>query len=321
MKKLFILFLTLIMCLSMSVQVSATSSPHFADVPKTFWAYEFIERAYADGVVAGISGDATNYTGVFSPDTALTNAQFCTILSQGFFKTALDTEFANGNIYPWYAPYMAVNKAYGILDGTAIEANPNAVATRYDMSVAMVAVLKSAGVKMPTTEELLTVQHKIGDWDIIPDIYQNSVSTVYALGLITGVNKQGDFSGNEGVSRAAMCTVYCHLADSIAALSGGSEHTASEYYPRTGILTYSSITSAVLAKYDINESTYIYTDVGEVGSSFLKYTEYLDSVEAKLRNRTNYGGLFYCIYEKDGYNIEILYDAESNVTAIALYRI
>ena len=92
-KRILSLFLALVLLLSLSVSAFAAApaaASHFTDVPTTHWAYANIERAYSDGVMAGTGGNAAKYTGVFSPSGTLTEAQFVTIMTRGFFPSELE---------------------------------------------------------------------------------------------------------------------------------------------------------------------------------------------------------------------------------------
>ena len=84
--------------------LASQPKPHFTDVPTTHWAYANIERAYSDGVMAGTGGNAARCTGVFSPSGTLTEAQFVTILTRGFFPTELEAaKKPIGSNAKWYA--------------------------------------------------------------------------------------------------------------------------------------------------------------------------------------------------------------------------
>ena len=58
-------------------------------------------------------------------------------------------------------------------------------------------------------------QAKIGDWASIPASYRDAVSSVYALGIITGTS-QGTFAPEQSITRAEPAAVLCRLADALA---------------------------------------------------------------------------------------------------------
>ena len=281
MKKICSLLLTMVLISGMTtVSYASESRPHFTDVPESFWAYNYIERAYADGVVTGTSGNPAQYTGMFSPDQPLTNAQFATILAQGFFQEELDMSIAA----PWYMPYVTVLDERGLLAGTAMKAQPNAIATRYDMAIVMAELLSFMSISTPSGTELQSVTIDIGDWNMVPPVYQEAVATVYSLGLISGINEQGDFAGDSGVTRAAMCTIYCNLSDLIQPEDNQNPVIAEdEYYHGFNYLTYGSVVGVPLKR---DESTaeyqrYVYECDFMNGDGYNEISEYVDYLIAE----------------------------------------
>ena len=78
----------------------------------------------------------------------------------------------------------------------------------------MANLMEDKGVTV-TDAQKTAAQAKIGDWNQIPAAYRDTVSTVYALGIITGTS-QGTFAPNQGMTRAEAATVLCRLADALA---------------------------------------------------------------------------------------------------------
>ena len=316
MKKICSLLLTMVLISGMTtVSYASESRPHFTDVPESFWAYNYIERAYADGVVNGTAGNPAQYTGVFSPNQPLTNAQFATILAQGFFQEELDMSITT----PWYMPYVTVLDERGLLAGTTMKTQPNAVATRYDMSIVMAELLAFEGISVPSGTELQSATNNIGDWNIVPPVYQEAVATVYSLGLISGINEQGDFAGDSGVTRAAMCTIYCNLSDLIQPEENQNPIIAKdEYYSRINYLTYGSVIGVPLKR---DESTteyqcYVYEcDVNGQGlNEIMDYTDYLVAEHFQLLGEELFDdGAFVFAFAKHETNSVV-----SNISIIAL---
>lgn len=311
MKKICSLLLTTALVLGMTtISHASESRPHFTDVPESFWAYTYIERAYAEGVVSGTSGDPAQYTGLFSPNQTLTNAQFATILTQGFFAEELD--MSTGEY--WYTPYITTLQKHGLLAGTSVETQPNAIATRYEMSIIMTELLRYEGIAMPSEVDLQNASNHIGDWSSVPAAYQESVATVYALHLISGINDQGDFAGESGVTRAAMCTIYCNLSDLLR--PGNNTGTVvNEYYPNTNCLTYTSVIGVPLKRSESNEDGASFTyecDVNGQGlDDILAYTDYLVAENFSLLGEVpGSNGSFGFIFAKRGSN--------SSVTSISI---
>lgn len=227
MKKILSTMLTATLCLGLLFPTyAAEEHAHFTDVPESFWGYSYVERAYSEGVISGISGDPDQYTGIFAPNDTLTNAQFATIIAQGFFSSELTILTSD----PWYTPYVSVLQEQGLLNETEIGNYPNKTATRYDMAVVMVELLQNEGIAMPSDWSIQVAQSRIGDWKDITTRYQDAVAIVYALQLISGINSQGDFAGDTGITRAAMCTVYCNLSDILHSKNQSGDAAKSSSY-------------------------------------------------------------------------------------------
>ena len=219
-----ILSLTLLLSLSVSAFAAApTVQPHFTDVPTTHWAYANIERAYSDGVMAGTGGNAAKYTGVFSPSGTLTEAQFVTILTRGFFPTELEAAKKSiGSNAKWYAAAEKVAEDKHLL--TFVQGKMDKPITRYDMAAIIANVMDAK--EFAGRPDFNTVQAtfaKIADINSIPDSYQTSVAAVFAMGIITGTDAKGTFSGNSYMNRAQAAVVYGRMKDAFLNYNGSSK--------------------------------------------------------------------------------------------------
>lgn len=284
MKKIMATLLSILFCVGATLPVAAAeSAPHFVDVPTSHWAYSSVEQAYADGVITGTSWDPIRHTGVFSPDKPLTNAEFATILARGFLMGNLVV----GADQPWYMPYISALQEYGLLTGTTVAERPNSIASRYDMAVIMTALLRYKQATMPNEAQMRNAANSIGDWAQIPARYQDAVATVYALGLISGVNAHGDFAGNSSVTRSTICKVYCSLANVI----DPGKPVSNPHYSGTSLLTYTSVVGKPLKRdgeRTENGASYIYEcDVNGSGlQEAVKYTDYLIAEQFSLLAET-----------------------------------
>ncbi len=211
MKKLVSLLLSAVLCLGLMIPAGASEVQHFKDVPTSHWAYQQIERAYADGVIAGVSGNPEQGTGVFEPAGMLTMAQFMTIMTRGFYGDELQKEIDKGNSSPWYAAAQNVANRHGLLNGT--KGGMTANVTRYDMAAFMTNILKDKDAVMPSAAEKAATQAKIGDFAKIPSSYKDAVTTVFFFGVISGTDQKGTFSGNNFMNRAQAAVVYGRLKD------------------------------------------------------------------------------------------------------------
>ncbi len=184
------------------------------------------EMAETDGVMEGTGGDPAKGTGLFRPDVTLTMAQFITILGRGFYGPEVQAELDQGNAAPWYAPAQTVGTAHGLFAGT--KAGMEEPVSRYDMALVMTNILQDKGFALPTEREMAETQGEIGDFASIPAHYQDAVTTVFSLDLITGTDEQGTFAGTAFVDRAQAAVLYGRLK---GVLSGGSQTPAGPEQP------------------------------------------------------------------------------------------
>lgn len=202
--------------------LASQPKPHFTDVPTTHWAYANIERAYSDGVMAGTGGNAAKYTGVFSPSGTLTEAQFVTILTRGFFPTELEAAKKSvGSNAKWYAAAEKVAEDKHLL--TFVQGKMDKPITRYDMAAIIANVMDAkefAG--LPNFNTVQATFSKIADINSIPDSYQTSVAAVFAMGIITGTDSKGTFSGSSYMNRAQAAVVYGRMKDAFLNYNGSS---------------------------------------------------------------------------------------------------
>lgn len=230
-KRMISLILSLTLLLSLSVPALAaapTVQPHFTDVPTSHWAYTQIERAYSDGVIAGTAGNAANYTGVFSPSGTLTEAQFVTIMTRAFFNEELEAaKKVVGSNAKWYAAAQKVAEDNKLL--TFVQGKMDAPITRYDMAAIMTNIMDAkefAG--RPGATKIEETFDKIADFKSIPNSYQISVASVFAMGLIAGTDSKGTFSGASYMNRAQAAVVYGRMKDAFLNAGGNGTTTKPE---------------------------------------------------------------------------------------------
>ena len=224
-KRMISLILSLTLLLSLSVPALAAApaaKPHFTDVPTSHWAYTQIERAYSDGVIAGTAGNAANYTGVFSPSGTLTEAQFVTIMTRAFFNEELEAaKKAVGSNAKWYAAAQKVAEDMHLL--TFVQGKMDAPITRYDMAAIMTNIMDAKEFSgRPGLAETEATFDKIADFKSIPNSYQISVASVFAMGLIAGTDSKGTFSGSSYMNRAQAAVVYGRMKDAFLNYNGSS---------------------------------------------------------------------------------------------------
>ena len=225
-KRMISLILSLTLLLSLSVPAFAAApaaKPHFTDVPTSHWAYTQIERAYSDGVIAGTAGNAANYTGVFSPSGTLTEAQFVTIMTRAFFNDELEAAKKTvGFNAKWYAAAQKVAEDKHLL--TFVQGKMDAPITRYDMAAIMTNIMDAKEFSgRPGLAETEATFDKIADFKSIPNSYQISVASVFAMGLIAGTDSKGTFSGASYMNRAQAAVVYGRMKDAFLNYNGSSK--------------------------------------------------------------------------------------------------
>lgn len=187
----------------------------FTDVPADHWAASEISRAADAGVVTGYAG------GTFRPTGAVTGAHFCTFLSRSILAEEYAAQRPDNSV--WWM--QAVKACEPVLTGTSLEdaykANlrqwgdfVNQPLSRYDMATILCNILSQKGANLPSLEERLSIQGKIGDWNQIPGRYQMPVATCYFLNLLSG-QSDGTFGGSNTLSRAQACVVWSRLCEKL----------------------------------------------------------------------------------------------------------
>lgn len=221
MKKRILSFgLTLVFCLGLALPAFAAGQT-FADVPTSHWAYAQIERAYAEGVIAGTSYNEQTGVRLFSPDAPLTMAQFAAILCRKFYPDEYAVAVANlDNSWSGAAQVVGVRHGlFGLTDST--NRFPQNI-SRYKVAEIILKLLGDLCLELPTYAELQAVQSKIGDWEEIPWGFQESVSMTFKLGIISGVNSQGNFAGDNSMTRGQAAVIFCRLSDLVDGLPAES---------------------------------------------------------------------------------------------------
>ena len=211
MKRLSACALSLALSVSMILPAGAAGAT-FSDVPQGHWAYDSVERMVQRGVMEGVGG------GRFAPDKWLSSAEFSVMLTQVFCPEKISSREGRD----WWEPYVNAASEAGYLtdttagwshyengrwDASAVEAPMN----RYDMAQAMWNTVVAEGLTTPTGEQREAAQRAIGDFASIPEDYESAVVAMYALGCLAGVNENGDFGGQQNMTRAQASIVMDRL--------------------------------------------------------------------------------------------------------------
>lgn len=198
--------------------VYAVSATHFTDVPSDHWAFQYVERAYGDGAIVGTGGSPEAGTGIFTPNANMTYGQFLTMLIRAFYPEELGRVSKEG---PWYSPAIrvAVNRQLNFNTQDDLMAMANDPINRYNAAWILVRILEDKCVVTPDDQERAAAAAAIGDWDTMleDEYWRYFVSSIYALGIITGVDKAGTFDGAGYITRASATAVYTRMADKLKA--------------------------------------------------------------------------------------------------------
>jgi len=114
-------------------------SPIFADVPVSYWAWEYVERLYSAGITGGCSASPLNYC----PDSVVTRAQMAVFLLKGIHGknftppvVGASSNFADVATDYWAAAWIKQLAAEGITGGCGAGIYcPDATVTRAQMAV------------------------------------------------------------------------------------------------------------------------------------------------------------------------------------------
>ena len=184
-------------------------NPTFTDVPKSHWAYTFVEKAVEKGWVSGM-GDGT-----FAPNANVTYSQFCVMLVRAFYNE--DYESYDGPKGAWYVPFTTIASQKGLLAGTNVvghETDEDYVGqfmNRYEMALMAANTLKKINAKLPSASEQADQMDKTPDYWDIPKQYRNAVLLAKACGVLSGMDSAGTFGGTGNLNRAQACVVLIKL--------------------------------------------------------------------------------------------------------------
>lgn len=191
--------------------MAAPKTSHFKDVPTNYWAYDYIEKACADGVLSG--------TDTFSPEDSITYAEFIAMLIKAFYPDRLIKEPVDNN-EEWYAPYLNVGCERGILTNTlsaCMEFGNHAI-YRYDMVHIIVKLLEDKCVVLPSKQQMNIATAKINDWNKIQEdkYWQYYVASAYAMGIFDDIPGWETFNGAKNVTKAEAAFIYARICGILA---------------------------------------------------------------------------------------------------------
>lgn len=180
---------------------SKTYTQKFSDVPKSYWAFEYIAEMVDRGVLAGYPD------GKFYPNNNVTRAEFAKIMASAAGLSIggyADTGYEDVSYDNWATPYINAAKYYlsGYVSNGLKYYQPNNNALREDIAVALV---KLKGYST-TGYDLSIIQTMFTDWQSISSAAQPYVAVAVEQGLISGYD-DGTFKGQQGITRAEASTL------------------------------------------------------------------------------------------------------------------
>ncbi len=172
----------------------------FEDVAQqTSWASEAVNTLYASGIVNGTS-DAT-----FEPNGQVTREQFAKMIMAmlGEGEQMTDSGFSDVKSNEWYAPYVAMAKESGIVNGVSeTEFGVGHPITREQMATMIYRAGLLLGYKTNGTPKDFTDVAEISDYA------KTAVDALTAGGVINGMS-DGSFAPHSTATRAeAACMIY-----------------------------------------------------------------------------------------------------------------
>ncbi len=247
MKKLISLLLASALFLG-AFSFAYADSNYFADVTSG-WARGPVNRAFAEGVVNGTGFDGSGQR-LYTPDGPLTYAAFITIMARKFLPEdmavrSVPPETAEaigaGNLNKWWAPaYYTTLKNGLLLKEVSPEVFSTQTITRKEMAYVVYTIAGLAGfgesVKV-TDEEIESVPDIVyaaeGENLNDAEIYMIVIAACYKLGIIQGVDAEGNFNPGGSVKRSQAAAIYCRAEDAFASgadrLPGGDSVYAVRY--------------------------------------------------------------------------------------------
>ena len=202
MKRKFISILLSMVILS-GFAIPNVSAKSFYDVDSSHWAYDQISEMVNRGVLSGYPD------GYFRPDNNVTRAEFAKIMTSAAGLNLAYPEtpsFKDVSIGNWCYPYVEAAKyylsGYELHQGWGYYYQPNSIALREDIAVAMV---KLKGYDT-LGYDLSMLKAMFSDWQSISSDAQKYVAIGVEKGLISGY-EDGTFRGQKGITRAEAATL------------------------------------------------------------------------------------------------------------------
>ncbi len=194
---------------------TGTEALVFQDVPEGYWAYPYIMRATEMGLLAGVGG------GLFSPERAMTRAEFTTVLyrlagSPAVTQYPLFTDVSESD---WFFQAVSWAAEAGYVKGSDGRFKPGDPITRQDV----VTILFRYSGSQSGMEALLgsVYDNLFEDSAEISDYAKPAIHWAIYNGIITGVTET-TIAPKNTAKRAQIAAIFLRYIDQISS-SGGTE--------------------------------------------------------------------------------------------------
>lgn len=145
MKKVFIIFLVLMICFISQVQAAT-----FWDLNPKHWAYQYITSLTSSGVIHGYEDLS------FRPEGTITKGEFIKLVIVAVLPSWIDINDAESNFNHWASRYVWIAEKFGVLKNNTITiGNIDKPITRIEMvQIISKADLLMKGEKLQATEKI-----------------------------------------------------------------------------------------------------------------------------------------------------------------------
>lgn len=194
----------LVLCMFMTMQLTAFAAHPFYDVAKESWYNDAVDYVYKNGLMSGTSSNT------FSPDANMSRAMMVTVLYSlaGKPTTGTSEPFMDVSSSDWY--YSPVVWAYknGIVAGTSANTfSPDSNITREQMVAIFAKYAAYKGLKTPASANLNGYSDRYSISSYAVDAFKWSVSA----GIISGTS--ATTLGPQGTATRAQCAVIMRQFD------------------------------------------------------------------------------------------------------------
>lgn len=230
--------------LQKQIQKNTGKKVIFVDVEEqTDWASKSVNSLYEAGIVNGVSES------LFNPNGSVTREQFAKMIVAMLGETEMNSEnsFSDVDNKEWYAPYVAMAKESGIVNGVSeTKFGVGQYITREQMATMIYRAGQLIGYTANGIPKVFTDENQISDYA------KEAIDALTAGGVINGMS-DGSFAPHATATRAeAACMI-----DNMMCVTGYSANVKSGYMPVSGTDPF------VKYKQDFNgltEKTYKETD-------------------------------------------------------------